>query len=235
MRQTVLKSQPPSLWPHILGFVFTLFILYLTCVRSPILSVPFFWHPTLMTLGFVLIGSQSILVMKTREGLFSFGNSESRLKRNDAVRLHFLLHTLSIVLVTIAIVIIYYGKEANNKPHFATWHGLLGVIVYVLAMIQYVFALPLVFPVLRVVDQETFQHFLTTFLELHKLCGYYVWSAGIGTVIVGLFSTWFIAEIGENVWIQYLLIGQLVALIWFVAGENLLALFWSRKSNSRAE
>ena len=49
---------------------------------------------------------------------------------------HAYLEFAAIIAVISGFLAIYINKDNNNKPHFVSWHGLIGVIVTVLVVVQ---------------------------------------------------------------------------------------------------
>lgn len=80
--------------------------------------------------------------------MFSQQSSLVRGDRKWQVRSHWVLQTLMVICSIAGFVIIYIVKESKSKPHFTTWHGLIGFITLVSCALQAVAGIGLLFPVL---------------------------------------------------------------------------------------
>ncbi|GFO20576.1 cytochrome b561 domain-containing protein 2-like protein [Plakobranchus ocellatus] len=65
------------------------------------------------------------------EAIVLFSKSSSLVPawtRSDKAWLHSFLMGISMIAVSIGFAVIFYNKDMAGKPHFTTWHGLLGLI-----------------------------------------------------------------------------------------------------------
>lgn len=109
---------------HIASVAFTAGILYLAVPGSDLFS----WHPTCMSVGFVLLVCQAIMVFSRESGLFVSS------PRSEKHTLHAILNAFAFVSILFGIGAVYLNKEINNKKHFKTWHGKLGLATFVLLL-----------------------------------------------------------------------------------------------------
>jgi len=92
-------------------------------------------------------------------------------------------------------VVIYYNKSINNKPHFVSWHGLLGVITVVYIVLQCCGGLNLLYP-------QTAQRFirLVSLKQLHATSALLLFTLAVGTLVTGMLSRWFAATVTGTSW-----------------------------------
>ena len=60
-------------------------------------------------------------------------------KRWIIIELHSYMSVAAVVSICIGFLAIYNNKEENGKPHFVSWHGLIGLAITILAVIQLLF------------------------------------------------------------------------------------------------
>ncbi|CAH8675092.1 unnamed protein product [Schistosoma rodhaini] len=78
-------------------------------------------HPLFMSFGFLFFMFNGIDVLSEN----IFGPLKSRSKK---IKAHWILESLSVLFIFIGFIGIYANKILNGKPHFATWHGLIGAV-----------------------------------------------------------------------------------------------------------
>ncbi|XP_055594486.1 probable transmembrane reductase CYB561D1 [Uranotaenia lowii] len=91
-------------------------------------TVLFSWHPSFMSVGYLILMSQAVLTLSGANILTYKKHHKTR------VFIHWLLQALAGILITVAFVCIVLNKIRMDKPHFQTWHGLLGLITVILTL-----------------------------------------------------------------------------------------------------
>ena len=119
-------KQVLSSWkfPIIIYSVFAVgFILYRNEKLWPVTW--FMWHPILMIIAYVPLALNAILIKKVG----GYQNTKT----------HGILMFLSTLLTIGSLYVIYTNKAKYNKPHFTSWHGLVGIIdLGIFYVVQYV-------------------------------------------------------------------------------------------------
>ncbi|XP_023117970.1 transmembrane reductase CYB561D2 [Amphiprion ocellaris] len=192
-----LTRTASSLLTHFICFSFTLFVAFLSKPGTSWFS----WHPFLMTLAFSFFMTEAIL-------LFSPHASPIRkLPHKTKGCVHWVLQCLCVSCAVLGLAAISYNKHLNGKPHFTSWHGLLGLFTVCVAAAQSLAALPLIY------------HSLAKGWSLAKLKRYHAASGlityllGSCSLLLGLFSAWFTASVREYTWYLSALCPALSALI----------------------
>jgi cytochrome b-561 domain-containing protein 2 len=136
------------------------------------------------------------------EGLLVF-NRESSLFVNVArptkVLIHQVLNMAAVVCAILGFTVIYYNKSINDKPHFTTWHGLLGLITVIYITAQSLGG--------DVVKYEWLRRILGVRMSLGKLKIYHATSGLVAftlvvtTMMLALYSTWFTSQVGWVLWL----------------------------------
>lgn len=124
---------------------FTAFVTYLCFYRGIVL---FSWHPPLMLLGVrlpthsrndnqlfltenSLFGNARQFFILMTEAICCFIEPNIPTLGLHATRrkqLHWIMQCVAASSITAAFVIVLLNKQRIGKPHFATWHGLLGLL-----------------------------------------------------------------------------------------------------------
>ncbi|XP_044203809.1 transmembrane reductase CYB561D2 [Thunnus albacares] len=197
--------------PRVYGYtrtasaVLTHFICVGFTVFIAVLSRPgtswFSWHPFFMTLAFSFFMTEAIL-------LFSLhGSPIKRFPHKTKGRVHWMLQCLCVSCAVLGLAAISYNKHLNGKPHFTSWHGLLGLLTVCVVVVQSLAAVPLIY------------HSLAKGWSLAKLKRYHAASGlvtfvlGSTSLLLGLCSAWFTASVGEYTWYLSALCPAFVALI----------------------
>lgn len=141
-----------------------------------------------MTLAFSLFMTEAIL-------LFSPHSSPMKsLPHKSKGRVHWVLQCLCVSCAVLGLAAISYNKHLNGKPHFTSWHGLLGLITVCVVGVQSIAAVPLIY------------HSLAKGWSLAKLKRYHAASGlvtfllGSASLLLGLCSAWFTAAVGDYTW-----------------------------------
>lgn len=103
---------------HVAALLFCAYIIYLAWPGSSLFS----WHPTLMVLAYAVAMFEAVLVFSPHSSLVG------SLSRQTKVTIHLLFATTSAFLALGGLAIIFQVKENNQRPHYTSWHGLIGLI-----------------------------------------------------------------------------------------------------------
>ncbi|XP_053325708.1 transmembrane reductase CYB561D2 [Spea bombifrons] len=163
------------------------FTVYVICVSQPGTTL-FSWHPFLMTLAFSFLMTEAILVFSPDTSLFrSFS-------RKAKVRVHWALQLLSVLCALLGFGIIYANKVLQDKPHFSTWHGLLGGLTVLWALVQSLGGVSLLYP--KLLQRWT----LATRKLYHATAGLLGYQLGCASLLLGMCSLWFTASVTGLSW-----------------------------------
>lgn len=90
----------------------------------------FNWHPLLMTLGVLLLGSEALLAFRSKPAVL--------LPRPKRKLLHMSLHLVAAALVILATVAAFLAHSVSRpkKPDFSSGHSYLGMCALVMAGLQ---------------------------------------------------------------------------------------------------
>ncbi|KFB50121.1 hypothetical protein ZHAS_00018177 [Anopheles sinensis] len=150
--------------------------------------VLFSWHPTFMSIGYLILMSQAVLTMS---GTNYFTH---RCHHRTKVFLHWLLQAVAGILITIASVCIFLNKIRLQKSHFQTLHGIFGLVTvcFTLASIAG-----------GVTTKYAFQlrhHMRPIYSKLiHGIAGTVTYLLGVTTIGLGVYSHWFQEDNDANV------------------------------------
>lgn len=140
--------------------------------------------------------------------LFSpHGSPIKRFPHKTKGRVHWVLQCLCVCCAVLGLAAISYNKHLHGKPHFTSWHGLLGLLTVCAVSVQSLAAVPLIY------------HSLAKGWSLAKLKRYHAASGlityllGSGSLLLGLCSAWFTAAVREYTWYLSALCPALCALI----------------------
>ncbi|XP_034549474.1 cytochrome b561 domain-containing protein 2 [Notolabrus celidotus] len=168
---------------HLVCIVFTVLITVLSRPGSSLFS----WHPFLMTLAFSLFMTEAILLFSPH------GSPIKRFQHKTKGRVHWILQCLCVSCAVLGLAAIFYNKHLNDKPHFTSWHGCLGLFTVCVLGLQSLAAVPLIY------------HSLAKGWSLAKLKRYHAASGlvtyllGSASVVLGLCSAWFtMSVLGYN-------------------------------------
>lgn len=123
------------------------------------------------------------------EAILTFSNENiftRYLNHKERMKFHWILQIVGSCLLAVAFTVIIISKNNNGKPHFATWHGIFGLIAtiwVVLAMIGGVVA-KYSFPIRKIIRPVTVK-------VIHSIFGCVVYALMIFTVLLGVYSNWF--------------------------------------------
>ncbi|XP_025022011.1 cytochrome b561 domain-containing protein 1 isoform X1 [Python bivittatus] len=147
---------------------------------------------------FCLCLTEAILIFAPEGSLFFCSHKVK-------VQLHWTAQMLSLVAATLGLGFIISSKNRSELPHFISWHSILGLLTFLATCGQVLCGLCLLFPqLLRISLMAQLQ-------RCHTMCGLMVYLLATFTVVLGICSDWFQAQIKGVVW--YLCLG----LIFFPA------------------
>ncbi|KAM8917218.1 transmembrane reductase CYB561D2 isoform 1-T1 [Spinachia spinachia] len=149
----------------------------------------------LACLSDVLVAFQFSLFMTEAILLFSPHGSPLRtLPHKTKARSHWILQCLCVSCAALGLAAIVYNKHLNGKPHFTSWHGLLGLLAACVVALQSSAAVPLLYPSLAKGWS------LAKLKRYHAAAGLVAYLLGSGSLLLGLRSAWFSAAVGEYTW-----------------------------------
>ena len=112
------------------------------------------------------------------------------------VRLHWVLMVLATVLGVCGLAVIYYNKILNDKPHFTSWHGLIGAITVCFFVTQTIGGIFVLYPAYAfgVLSKSSLRKY-------HIFCGCLLAIMGYMSFLLGLFSNWFVSKVSSTLWL----------------------------------
>nr|CAH8871116.1 unnamed protein product [Trichobilharzia regenti] len=144
----------------------------------------FLWHPILMCSGFLLAMLNGIHTL-SRDS-FAFLTSKS-----ERIKAHWIFESLAALLLFLGFIAIYANKVLNGKPHFTTWHGLLGLftVIYCISQLLFGFVFHWNYNLWRSVLTYSTARFL------HAVSGTVLYCSVSLTFILGFYTNWFQSNI----------------------------------------
>lgn len=140
--------------------------------------------------------------------LFSPHSSPVRkLPHKAKARLHWVLQCLCVTCACLGLGVISYNKYLNGKPHFTSWHGLLGLLTVVVVGVQSLAALPLIY--IKMAKGWS----LAKLKRYHAVTGLLTYLLGSVSLLLGLWSAWFTGLVNEHAWYLAVLCPSLSALV----------------------
>ncbi|XP_045884724.1 transmembrane reductase CYB561D2 isoform X1 [Micropterus dolomieu] len=207
----MVHNREPEPEPRVYGYtrtasaVLTHFICFVFTVFIAVLSRPgtswFSWHPFFMTLAFSFFMTEAILLFSPH------GSPIKRFPHKTKARVHWILQCLCVSCAVLGLAAISYNKHLNGKPHFTSWHGLLGLLTVCVVGFQSLAAVPLIYPSLAKGWS------LAKLKRYHATSGLITCLLGSGSVLLGLSSAWFTASVREYTWYLSALCPALTALV----------------------
>lgn len=150
-------------------------------------STLFSWHPTLMSLAFMVLVAQAIHALSP--GALSAGTRRTR------VTFHWLLVGGAVVSALLGFAAIYFTKEKFKKPHLTTPHGQLGCVVIVYLLVQTCAGLNVLYPAMatKVVPFGLLR-------RMHGISGVFLFLLVTLVLLGGVNSEWFKERVPFNIW-----------------------------------
>ncbi len=212
-------------------------VLVVTVGYHSIDGSPFGWHPLLMA-AFIALISEGVAAARN----YKAAPSRSRL------RLHYVLILLSALALVLGFGFIYYNKNLLQKPHFATWHGLFGVVAVLSIagknyppqfLVLYSFTMPLNSCNCGTTGQAAGSWVVHTvapagwaranFWPVHPIFGRINFALGASVLASGLLSGWAFRALASPV--HYFVLGTAASLC-VIAAYRMLAPLPQRKSSN---
>ncbi|XP_073090542.1 probable transmembrane reductase CYB561D1 isoform X1 [Manis javanica] len=177
----------------------------------------FSWHPVFMALAasklglrltgpllcsqFCLCMAEAILLFSPEHSPFFFCSRKAR------IRLHWAGQTLAILCAALGLGFIISSRTRSELPHLVSWHSWLGALTLLATGGQAVCGLCLLCPraarVSRVARLKLY----------HLTCGLVVYLMATVTVLLGMSSVWFRAQIKGVAWYLCLMLPLYPALV----------------------
>lgn len=121
------------------------------------------------------------ILMISRDNIFS-----AKISHQLRVRFHWLIQFLAISFCTAGFVIITLVKEEYGNPHYATWHGIFGLISVIFMGLCACNGLVALFNIeLRKMIKPVLNKFI------HATCGIIAYACGCVTLILSVYTYWF--------------------------------------------
>lgn len=140
--------------------------------------------------------------------LFSPHSSPVRkLSHKTKGRIHWVLQCLCVTCACLGLSAISYNKYLNDKPHFTSWHGLVGIVTVGIVGVQSVAALPLIY--IKLAKGWS----LAKMKRYHAVTGLLTYLLGSGSLVLGLWSAWFTGSVNGHAWYLAMLCPSLSALV----------------------
>lgn len=111
------------------------------------------------------------------------------------VNSHVVGMVLSLVCALLGVSAMWYNKELAGKPHMTTWHGTLGYVTVAYVVVQCIAGIFV-----------KYHHLVKKYLKpvqlkmYHATSGLLLYSLACGSLVLGLFSTWFSSNITGTSW-----------------------------------
>ncbi|XP_026533685.1 cytochrome b561 domain-containing protein 1-like [Notechis scutatus] len=173
---------------HLAAWGMTVFLLLLSRPGTSLFS----WHPVFMSIAFCLCLTEALLIFSPEASLF-FCSHKAK------VQLHWIAQMLALVAATLGLVFIISSKNRSELPHFISWHSILGLVTILATCGQVLCGLGLLFPQLLRISLAA------QLWRCHTVYGLIVYLLATSTVVLGICSDWFQAQIKGIAW--YLCLG----------------------------
>ncbi|XP_037782172.1 cytochrome b561 domain-containing protein 2-like [Penaeus monodon] len=154
------------------------FLAYMAVISRPGSSL-FSFHPFLMTTAFTGLMTEALLIF-SKSGLAAGALHSTR------VTVHWILLLLTAVCHSLGFAAIYFNKELNEKPHFTSWHGTVGLVASVFLVLQLSVGVFAMYPKLLKMFMDA-----RSVKANHAVVGTLTFSSGMVATLLGFWSTWF--------------------------------------------
>ena len=108
------------------------------------------------------------------------------------VKYHWILQVMAALCAIGGFLAIFINKNRHEKPHFVSWHGLLGGITVFMACFQACMGTGLLYPTLPIFKKLT----LAFMKKCHALSGTLIFMLSCLVVFLGFYSNWFVKNVG---------------------------------------
>ena len=133
--------------------------------------------------------------------------------RATKVKFHWILQTSAVISALGGFAAIYYNKNMYNKPHFKSWHGLLGLSTVILICLQSLQGVGVMYSKLPLAKKLK----PSQLKQLHAVCGSLVFLVACITLCLGFYSNWYTRS--AHIVVQYASVISCVALAGAVIGQ----------------
>ncbi|KAM9321574.1 putative transmembrane reductase CYB561D1 [Gastrophryne carolinensis] len=169
---------------HVLALGFTIFLIILARPGTSLFS----WHPVFMAAAFCLCMTEAVLLLSPETSPLC------PVSRQSKVRLHWIIQLCVPVLAGVGLYFIISSKNRSELSHLTSWHSILGVMTLTATFCQTVCGLALLCPRLARVSA------VSRLKLYHATCGLLVYVLSTFTVLLGVSSDWFQAQIKGPAW-----------------------------------
>lgn len=153
-------------------------------------------------LQFSFLAFQAILLFSPQSSLLQ------KLTRDTKIFIHWVLSVSAATCMIIGGWVIYHNKEANNKPHLRSWHGLLGFITIIYFIVQLFGGIANKYSAsLSTVIDSKYMRFM------HAVSGMLLFLFLTGTVVLGMYSNWFTGVVTGTSFYACVLCPIIIALV----------------------
>ncbi|XP_078062858.1 putative transmembrane reductase CYB561D1 [Mustelus asterias] len=161
----------------------------------------FSWHPACMAIAVCFCMTEAILTFSQDSSPFFFCSIKAK------VRIHWMMQVFATIFGSIGLVFIVSSKNISESPHLTSWHSILGVGTVIAVCGQLLCGLCLLFP-------KLINTYSVARLRLyHATCGLVAYLMATATVVLGLCSDWFKAQVNGILWYFFLIIPLIPALV----------------------
>ena len=115
--------------------------------------------------------------------------------RDTKTRWHWLVNAAAMICAYTGLACISYNKYINDAPHYTTWHGFAGILVCGTLAIQASGGIIQMYPTLL-----PFTIKRVILKRLHAFSGSVTFTGAMVTLVLGLYTTWFCANV-ENAYL----------------------------------
>ncbi|XP_074119016.1 putative transmembrane reductase CYB561D1 isoform X2 [Sminthopsis crassicaudata] len=154
-----------------------------------------------MALAFCLCMAEAILLLSPDHSPFFFCSRKAR------IRLHWAGQTLTVLCAFLGLAFIVSSRIRSELPHLVSWHSCVGALTLLATLGQALCGLGLLCPraarVSRVARLKLY----------HLTCGLAVYLMATLTVLLGMYSAWFQAQIKGAAWYLCLFLPVYPALV----------------------
>lgn len=115
--------------------------------------------------------------------------------REVKTRWHWILQASAMTCAYTGLTAITYTKYSNDKPHYTSWHGSLGIIVCGTLALQASGGIIQMYPTILPFTVKR-----VWLKRLHAFCGSVAFSGGLLVLVLSLYSNWFNGKV-DNVYL----------------------------------
>ncbi|XP_067913625.1 cytochrome b561 domain-containing protein 1 [Heterodontus francisci] len=161
----------------------------------------FSWHPACMAVAVCFCMTEAILTFSLDSSPFFFCSIKAK------VRIHWMMQVFAAIFSSIGLIFIVSSKNISESPHLTSWHSILGVGTMITVCGQLFCGLCLLFP--KLINAYS----VTRLRVYHATCGLVTYLMATATVMLGLCSDWFKAQVNGVLWYLCLIIPLIPALV----------------------